>query len=34
MGEIVGVISGRDVKTWRKTGEWYVPVHISRGEKG
>jgi hypothetical protein len=26
MGEIVGVISGRDVKTWRKTGEWYVPV--------
>jgi CBS domain-containing protein len=26
MGEIVGLISGRDVKTWRKTGEWYVPM--------
>jgi hypothetical protein len=33
MGEIVGVISGRDVKTWRKTGEWYVPVHMSRWKK-
>jgi probable RNA-binding protein EIF1AD len=29
MGEIVAMISSRDVKSWRKTGEWYVPSSSS-----
>jgi hypothetical protein len=26
MGEIVGMITSRDVKTWRKSREWWVVV--------
>lgn len=24
MGEVVGMISGKEIKTWRKAGEWSV----------